>query len=81
MLLDVPVETGLQRIRERGSHDRLESEAHAFHERVRAGYHEMAAREPQRWLRLDGEGATDEVAARVRAALEAKGLSVPARRA
>jgi dTMP kinase len=81
VLLEVPVELGLQRIRARGSHDRLESEERAFHERVRAGYEALAAREPARWLRVDGQGTVDEVAARVRSALEAKGLRVPVRKA
>jgi dTMP kinase len=80
LLIDVPVEAGLARVRARGAHDRLESETLAFHERVRAGYHAMADREPERWLRVDGLGTADEVARRVRAGLEASGLWLPASR-
>jgi len=75
VLLEVSVEVGLARIRARGSHDRLESEEDAFHERVRAGYAALAEREPTRWLRVDGLGSPDEVAARVDAALHARGIA------
>ncbi len=54
VLIDVPVEVGLQRVTRRGGHDRLESEKRAFHERVRQGYFELMEAEPARWLRLDG---------------------------
>jgi dTMP kinase len=74
ILLDVSVETGLARVGKRGAHDRLESEAREFHERVRKGYEALAAAEPQRWLRLDGEGEPEDVAARVDAAVRAHGL-------
>ena len=54
VLIDVPVEVGLQRVSRRGEHDRLESEQQAFHERVRRGYFELMEAEPARWLLLDG---------------------------
>jgi dTMP kinase len=54
VLIDVPVEVGLQRVARRGAHDRLESEERAFHERVRQGYFELMEQEPARWVRLDG---------------------------
>lgn len=38
LLLDAPVETGLERIRQRGAPDRFESEKIAFFERVRRAY-------------------------------------------
>ena len=52
ILLDIPVEAGLDRKRLR-KHDRFEKANIAFHQRVRAGYLELAAREPERWLIID----------------------------
>jgi dTMP kinase len=74
ILLDVSVDVGLARASSRGALDRLESEVREFHERVRAGYLEMAGAEPERWVRVDGEGSTEAVAARVAAAAEERGL-------
>ena len=51
VFLDISVERGLAR---KGPRDRFEREDIAFHERVRAGYLEMAAADPQRWLVVDG---------------------------
>jgi dTMP kinase len=77
VFLDVPVALGLERVGKRGRHDRLESERLEFHERVRRGYLELIAREPQRWVLVDGEGSEDEVAARVEAAVERSGALAP----
>lgn len=76
IFLDVPVDAGLARVGKRGRPDRLESEVREFHERVRDGYLEMIAREPQRWIRVDGAASEDEVAKQVRAAAESRGLAV-----
>lgn len=48
LLLDLDVKTGLQRNRGMNKTDRLELEDISFHERVRNGYHMLAAREPER---------------------------------
>lgn len=76
LLLDVAVDGGLARVSRRGGHDRLEAERREFHERVREGYLRLAGAEPSRWAVVDGEGAPEEVEARVRATLEARGLLV-----
>jgi dTMP kinase len=52
VLLDVPVELGHKR--KRDDDDTFFREDLAFHERVRLGYHELAAEEPSRWLTVDG---------------------------
>jgi dTMP kinase len=76
LFLDVPVEEGLQRVGRRGGHDRLESEVREFHDRVCAGYRALIAEEPQRWVVVEGRGAPDAVARRVREAVEGRGLLV-----
>ena len=53
LLLDLPVATGRSRAAGRGDADRIEAEADAFFERVRAGYRERAAAEPQRFRVID----------------------------
>jgi dTMP kinase len=52
--------------------DRMEAEDLAFHERVRAGFAELAAAEPDRFAVVDASGDVDEVADRVWAAVEAR---------
>jgi len=52
VLLDMPPEEGLARLRGREK-DRFEREDIAFHQRVREGYLKLAASEPERWLVAD----------------------------
>ncbi|MCR2783993.1 MULTISPECIES: dTMP kinase [unclassified Microbacterium] len=51
--------------------DRLEAELTEFHERVRAGFLELAASEPDRFLVVDALLPVDEIAARVQARISA----------
>jgi len=51
-LLDIPSEEGFARKRDE-EQDRFEREDTAFHRRIRKGYLELAAREPERWLIID----------------------------
>lgn len=69
VLVDVPVATGLARAGHRGETNRLDREATAFHERVRAGYLALAAADPGRIAVVDGTGTVDDVAAAVHAAV------------
>jgi dTMP kinase len=64
LLLDLPVESGLARI-PNNAQDRLDRETIAFHQRVYAGYREMAAREPHRWRQVDASRDPDEVASKI----------------
>jgi dTMP kinase len=58
LLLDLPVDVGLQRKRQEAQAsewNRLDARALAFHRRVRSGYHTLAAAEPRRWIKLDAD--------------------------
>ena len=70
ILLDLPLE--LARARMATSADRIESEGEAFHERVRAGFLELAAKDEARWVVIDGSPPADEVFARVRSAVSSR---------
>lgn len=63
LLVDVPVEVGMGRIAT--GHDRLEQAGEGFHQRVRDGFHALAAAEPHRWAVIDGTGAPDVVEAAI----------------
>jgi dTMP kinase len=74
LLLTLAVEQGLQRARQRGPHDRMESEESAFHARVEQAFREFAGAEWQRAhpeagpiVTVDGAGTVEQVFARVRA--------------
>lgn len=69
VVLDVDVATGLARAATTGAPDRLEREAVAFHERVRAGFLAIAAAERERVVVVDATAPVGEVAERVSAAL------------
>lgn len=71
LLLDLPVAQGLQRARGRGPADRIETEAEAFFERVRATYRQRAVQEPQRWRIIDAGQPLAAVQAALGEALEA----------
>lgn len=75
--LDIDVEEGLQR--KLAAHtagktewNRLDQQEIAFHRRVRDGYLQMAAREPDRWLVIDATQPPEIIQALIRARVEAK---------
>lgn len=69
VIVDVTAAEGRRR---RGPvHDRLESEADAFHEAVREHFHALAATAPERYLVVDGAAAAEVLAAQVWARVEA----------
>ncbi|MES9825507.1 MAG: dTMP kinase [Candidatus Thiodiazotropha endolucinida] len=61
LLLDVPVDTGLQRAGMRSEPDRFESENRDFFEKVRAGYLQIATQEPDRVQVIDASPALEIV--------------------
>ena len=63
LILDLPIDAGLARAAaRRGSETRYESLPVDFHERVRAGFLEIARREPQRCAVIDARQDIDRVA-------------------
>jgi dTMP kinase len=66
LFLDIDLETSLARARSReGGSDRMEEQSAEFYARVRNGYLEMAAREPQRIKVLNAGDSIEVVAARI----------------
>ncbi len=70
ILLDLDVERGLQRKLGEIGHDAIGREHREFHERVRAGYLQLAAAEPRRWLILDAALPPDALEERIWAAVQ-----------
>ncbi len=77
LLLDLPVEKGLARAKQRnilenkvGVEDRFEDEAMAFHSRVRDGFLALAEKEPKRFVVLNADWPLPEVQAEVQGILK-----------
>lgn len=66
ILLDLPVEVGLQRREQGGGWNRLDATDVEFHHRVRQGYLELAAIDPARWVVIDAQPPVGEVQETVR---------------
>jgi dTMP kinase len=62
-LLDLDIKEGRRRVSERsgGDEDRMERETDAFFEKVRRGYLDLAAREPERFIVLDAMKSPDQI--------------------
>jgi dTMP kinase len=72
IILDIPVEVGLQRAalrRGSGAPDRFEAEDIKFHQDLRDAYRQIAAEDPQRCELIDANADADAVAACVWTAL------------
>ena len=61
LVMDLPVELGMERAGKRSAPDRFESEALGFFERVRQGYLKIAAAEPERVRVIDASLSLPEV--------------------
>jgi dTMP kinase len=67
LILDLPIEAGLARASRRaGGEDRYERFERAFHRRLRAGFLDIARREPKRCVLVDATAPPEAVAARIR---------------
>ena len=61
ILLDIPVDKGMERVRERGESDRFEQEQLSFFNRIRDAYLKLARENPQRFHIVDTLPAIEEV--------------------
>ena len=82
--LDIDIEEGLRRKlaahkASREEWNRLDRQETAFHCRVREGYLQMAASEPDRWLVIDATQPVESIQASIRAGVEAKLLGLSSR--
>ena len=76
LVLDIPVELGLQRTTGRSGgntqHDRFDSESTAFHTAVREGFLELARREPGRFAVIDASPSPEQVTQSILEAIYAR---------
>ena len=61
VLLDVPVEIGLER-KKKIKPDRFQTQSWDFHKGVRAGFLKLAKDEPKRWLVIDATQNQETIA-------------------
>lgn len=61
LLMDLDIKTGLARKKSIDEWNRLDAYEVSFHERVRAGYLQLAEEEPERWQRVDASMPKDDV--------------------
>lgn len=67
ILLDLPVERGLERRRNNDEEmNRMDLQELAFHQRVREGYHQLAQEEPTRWVIVDADRPISTIQADLR---------------
>jgi dTMP kinase len=73
LILDLPVAEGLARAARRsGNADRFERLDQAFHERLRQGFHQIAAADPQRCIVIDASADAESVHRAVLGAVTAR---------
>jgi dTMP kinase len=76
IILDIPVEVGMQRAK--GAPDRFEAEDIQFHQDLREAYKQIAAEDPQRCVLIDANADAEAVAAEVWKALRDHLFTLPA---
>ena len=72
LLLDLPVELGLDRASRRSEADRFEQESRRFFERVRQAYLDRAASQSDRFAVIDASGDVGQVWSQIKAVLETR---------
>ena len=70
IILDLSVEEGLKRARQRADLDRFEQEEMAFFERVRAAYLDRAKADPDRYFIVDASQSLPEVQSSIQCVLD-----------
>ncbi len=71
VVLDIPVEEGMDRAARRSQPDRFELEDRAFFERVRQSYLIRAAADPERYVVIDARQSVEQIQTRMREKIEA----------
>ncbi len=73
LYLDVPAQEGLSRRQSGGEEwNRLDAEALEFHQRARAGYLNLIAQDPSRWVVIDAARPIEEIESEIRAAVQTR---------
>lgn len=67
--IDIDVELGFERMKQRGKRDRIEQASIEFHQRVRMGFAKLAEENGDRIVRIEGSGSELHVAELVKAAI------------
>lgn len=72
LMLDIDVGTGLARAAARAGADAFEARERTFHERLRQGFLAIARAEPGRCALIDASGVAEEVAQRIKEAVDTR---------
>ncbi len=71
-ILDLPAEIGLARAKVRGGETRFEQKGLAYHQKIRTGFLDLAAREAERFIIIDASKDVETIAAIVLAHVQQK---------
>lgn len=73
-VLDIPYRTALQRMEQRGIPDRMEQKGETYHQKVRDGFLDYAAKHPDRFVVIDATPPPNDVADAIRHIVQSRGL-------
>ncbi len=77
ILLDIPVELAMSRIRQRETNDRIEQEKLSFFQRVRETYLARAVKYPERYVVIDASQPMKEVESNIKQILDCLKVTLP----
>ena len=78
-VLDLPYEIALERLGNRGTPDRMEGKGEEYHKRVRTGFLELAAADPERYCIIDATESVESVQLEIRKMFNLRTLSTSTR--